>query len=72
MRILLFGDQLKLNNNMTLTYCVTKYYLRLRNNMLQLNSGKDPSVIDLRKIIATDIEKIWNNASIPTISHQQV
>lgn len=73
LRCPVFGDPQKLNNNMLPTYCdVIKYYLWLRNNMLELNKGKDPSVKDLCEIIAIDIEKIWIKASIPTISHQQV
>ena len=35
-------------------------------------SFKDKAVKELCEIIPTDIEKIWNTATIPTISHQQV
>ncbi|GBP81147.1 hypothetical protein EVAR_88246_1 [Eumeta japonica] len=43
-----------------------------KNNLLELNNGKDPAVKDLCEMIAADIEKIWNKASIPIISHQQI
>lgn len=69
----LFGDPIKFSDNMLPTYCdVIKHYLWIRNEMLELNNGKDPSVKDLCDIIASDIAAIWSKASIPTITHQQV
>lgn len=73
LRCPLFGDPIKFSDNMLPTYCdVIKHYLWIRNEMLELNNGKDPSVKDLCEMIASDIEAIWSKASIPTITHQQV
>lgn len=69
----LFGEPLLLKGNMLPTYCdVIKHYLWIRNDVLDLNKGKSPAVKDLCVIMATEIKKIWNKASIPTISDQQI
>lgn len=73
LRCPIFGEPIKLNANVLPTYCdVIKYYLWIRNNLLELNNAKDPSIKYICAIIASDIEQIWKTASIPTISHQQV
>lgn len=69
----LFGDSQKLNNNLLPTYCdIIKHYLWIRNDLIALHNGKDPSIKEVSEIVSNDVESIWNKASLPTISHQQV
>lgn len=50
LRCPLFGDPIKLSDNVLPTYCdIIKYYLWLRNDLLELNNGKDPAVAKIVK-----------------------
>ena len=68
-----FGEPQKLKDNMLLTYYdIIKYYLWVRNDLLCINNGKDPSIKEVCEIISVDVKKLWEKASIPIVTHQQV
>ena len=68
-----FGEPQKLKGNMLPTYYdIIKYYLWVRNDLLCINNGKDPSIKEVCEIISVDVKKLWEKASIPIVTHQQV
>ncbi|CAI6345276.1 unnamed protein product [Macrosiphum euphorbiae] len=46
-----------------------KFYLQVRNQLKQNSNGKDQNVKIISEIVVTDVEKIWQKASIPIVSH---
>lgn len=68
-----FGGPENLKDNVLPTYKdIIKGYLWVRNDLMWLSNGKDPSVKDICEIIANDVIKLWNKASIPIISRKQI
>jgi len=66
----IFGDTRVLSNLVLPTYAdVMKFYLQVRNQLKQNSNGKDPTVKIISEIVVTDVEKIWQKASIPIVSH---
>lgn len=68
----IFGDTCVLSNLVLPTYAdVMKFYLQVRNQLKQSSNGKDPTVKIISDIVVTDVEKIWQKASIPIVSHNR-
>lgn len=68
-----FGAPERLKDNILPTYAdVMRHYLWVRSDLLWKLNNKDPAISEICEIVALDTETIWNKASIPIISHQQV
>lgn len=54
-----FGVPQKLKENILPTYCdIIKYYLWIRNDFLEFNNGKDPSIKDICETLSVDVERL--------------
>ena len=49
-----------------------KHYLFCRLLLKENTNGKDPSVRDISNVVLQDLKGIWQKASIPIISDQQI
>lgn len=72
-KCVVFGAPKELKDNILPTYAdVMRHYLWVRSDFLWKLKNKDPAIADICEVVARDIETIWNKASIPIASHQQV
>lgn len=68
----IFGTSSELNPNVLPTYSDVMRGFLWQRECLKFESDKDPSVLDISKKLLIDIKKIWQRASLPTISDQQI
>lgn len=47
---------------------VMQCYLKVRNELKELNNGKYPAVGDVCELVAVKVKEIWDKASLPTVS----
>lgn len=68
----IFGTSSELYPNVLPTYSDVMRCFLWQRQCLKSESDKDPSVLDISKKLLIDIKKIWQKASLPTISDQQI
>lgn len=51
---------------------VIRYYTWVRKELKLNVKSADPSIIEICKRVATDVQMIWHKASIPTLTHRRI
>ncbi len=68
-----FGSPVQLKEIVFLRFAdVLKLFLWVRNELLRKGNKKYPSVKDLIEVFGCDITRIWEKASVPVISQQEI
>lgn len=68
----IFGNPKELDHRVLPTYRdVMLYFLFVQHDLKNRHFGKDPAVCEILQIVAPNIEKVWQSASIPTVSHRR-
>ena len=69
---IVFSAPHKLPTNVIPTYSdVMKYYVDIRHILTEIKTKYRPSFRDVAEIVILDVEKVWCEASVPTVSHSR-
>lgn len=69
----IFGHPSNLKDSVLPTHLdVMKYFLFVRNDLLWKGNKKNPSVAEICELVAVGVERIWEKASLPIVSHKEV
>ena len=69
----IFGDPTEMNKRQLPTYNnVIKDYLHTRDLLTAQRNNKWQSVAEISELVSTKVEKIWQKASLPILSHTRI
>ncbi|KAI5694093.1 hypothetical protein M8J75_010588 [Diaphorina citri] len=69
----IMGNPSSLKDNVLPTYAdVMKHFLFVKNELLWKRNQKTPAASEICDLVSRTVEEIWQKASIPTVSHQQI
>jgi hypothetical protein len=69
----IFGAPVRLSETSLPTYAsVSRHYQFIRLQLQQDGRKKEPNVFEITNHLASDVERIWNKASIPVVSPERI